>query len=99
MLCVPAFSILIRLLLLLEPASNSTQIKWKEGMDFTKHSQDQSAKAGKKRPLSVPRSFFGWFADNSDASADDIAEVRIFVILLGNILGVLVAGLGLGLGE
>jgi len=23
----------------------------------------------------VPRSFFGWFADNSDASADDIAEV------------------------
>jgi len=58
-----------------EPASNSSDIKWKEGMDFTKHSQDQAAKAGKKRPLSIPRSFFGWFADNSDASADDIAEV------------------------
>jgi template-activating factor I len=58
-----------------EPASNSTEIKWKEGMDFTKNAQDQAAKAGKKRPLSVPRSFFGWFADNSDASADDIAEV------------------------
>jgi template-activating factor I len=58
-----------------EPASNSTEIKWKEGMDFTKHAQEQAAKAGKKRPLSVPRSFFGWFADNSDASADDIAEV------------------------
>jgi template-activating factor I len=58
-----------------EPSSNSTAIKWKDGMDLTKHAQEQAVKAGKKRPHSAPRTFFTWFNDNSDASADDIAEV------------------------
>lgn len=59
-----------------EPSSNSTAITWKEGMDLTKHAQDQTAKANaRKRPHQAPRTFFTWFSDNSDASADDIAEV------------------------
>jgi len=59
-----------------EPASTSTEIKWKEGMDLAKRNTDQDAKAGKKRSApGPPRTFFSWFGDNSDASADDIAEV------------------------
>jgi template-activating factor I len=60
-----------------EPASTSTEIKWKDGMDLAKKNQDQDAKAGKKRsaPGGPPRTFFSWFSDNTDASADDIAEV------------------------
>jgi len=58
-----------------EPSSNATAIKWKEGMDLTKPAQDQAAKATKKRPHQAPRTFFTWFSDNSDPSADDIAEV------------------------
>jgi len=41
-----------------EPSSNSTAIKWKDGMDLTKHAQEQAVKAGKKRPHSAPRTFF-----------------------------------------
>jgi len=58
-----------------EPSSNATAIKWKDGMDLTKHSQEQNNKAGKKRPHQTPRTFFTWFNDNSDPSSDDIAEV------------------------
>lgn len=57
-----------------EPSSNATAIKWKEGMDLTKHAQEQN-KAGKKRAHQTPRTFFTWFSDNSDPSSDDIAEV------------------------
>uniref|UniRef100_A0A915K839 Uncharacterized protein n=1 Tax=Romanomermis culicivorax TaxID=13658 RepID=A0A915K839_ROMCU len=58
-----------------EPSSNSTSITWKDGMDLTKHAQDQNAKAAnRKRQHQTPRTFFTWFSDNTDASADDIAE-------------------------
>jgi template-activating factor I len=53
-----------------EPTSTATEIKWKDGMDLTKH-QDK----GKKRPHHQARTFFRWFGDNTDPSADDIAEV------------------------
>jgi len=59
-----------------DPTSTSTEIKWRENMDLTKHvKEQQQAKGGRKRALESPRTFFTWFSDNSDASADDIAEV------------------------
>ncbi|KHJ46282.1 nucleosome assembly protein [Trichuris suis] len=57
-----------------DPVSSSTEIKWKENMELTK-GQETTSKAGKKRAHSQPRTFFGWFLDNSDASLDDVAEV------------------------
>jgi len=59
-----------------EPTSTSTEIKWKEGMNLVHRMEEQEAKAGRKRgaPTGV-RTFFTWFTDNTDASADDIAEV------------------------
>lgn len=61
-----------------DPASQSTPIKWKEDMDLTKrHKQRQSQmKSSRKRAHEQPRTFFNWFTDHGDASADDIAEVR-----------------------
>lgn len=56
-----------------EPTSQSTEIKWKQGMDLTKNAQD--ANKGKKRPHGSPRTFFTWFTDNTDPGTDDIAEV------------------------
>ncbi|KAH9381738.1 hypothetical protein HPB48_010557 [Haemaphysalis longicornis] len=60
-----------------DPASQSTPIKWKEDMDLTKrHKQRQSQmKSSRKRAHEQPRTFFNWFTDHGDASADDIAEV------------------------
>lgn len=63
-----------------DPESKSTEIKWKEGMNLGErhaNADGDSGKAGRKRsaPSSMPRTFFSWFNDNSDASADDIAEV------------------------
>lgn len=69
-----------------DPASQSTQINWKEGSDLAKRLREQTAaakadregnnsKAGRKRPHEFPRTFFTWFTDHGDASADDIAEV------------------------
>ncbi|XP_067683946.1 protein SET-like [Haliotis asinina] len=57
-----------------DPASKSTSIEWKEGMDLTKKLQ-QSEQNGRKRKLGMARNFFSWFLDNTDPSADDIAEV------------------------
>lgn len=57
-----------------DPASKSTPINWKEGMDLTQRQQAQAAKNSRKRPHQ-PRTFFSWFTDHGDASADDIAEV------------------------
>jgi len=57
-----------------DPTSTSTEIKWKEGMDLTKNIVQIDEK-GKKRPHEQPRTFFSWFTDNTDAAADDIAEV------------------------
>jgi len=60
-----------------EPTSTSTDINWRENMNLNKRdvASEGGAKPGKKRPLDQPRTFFGWFVDNTDASADDIAEV------------------------
>jgi len=59
-----------------DPTSTSTEIKWKDGMDLTKVAEEAAAQEkGKKRPLQMPRTFFGWFTDNHDAGADDVAEV------------------------
>lgn len=55
-----------------DPESNATEIKWKDGMDLTKRAQQQ---ANRKRRHGNGRTFFTWFNDVSDPSADDIAEV------------------------
>merc|ERR1712080_522525 len=56
-----------------DPASQPTPIKWKPDMDLTAKSKEEKT-AGKKRPRET-RTYFNWFADNGDPSADDIAEV------------------------
>ena len=64
-----------------DPASQSTPIQWKEGMDLAaKFAQRQAAAQesakGRKRLLqSQQRTFFTWFCDNGDPSDDEIAEV------------------------
>ncbi|XP_076042960.1 NAP domain-containing protein SET isoform X4 [Oratosquilla oratoria] len=60
-----------------DPASQSTEIKWKEGNNLVerfKRRMQAEKMAGRKRPLEV-RSFFSWYLDHGDPSADDIAEV------------------------
>lgn len=46
-------------------------------MDLTKRHKERQAqmKNSRKRAHEQPRTFFTWFADHGDASADDIAEV------------------------
>lgn len=56
-----------------DPASKSTKVEWKDKMDLTKRAQAQMANR-KRRHFS--RTFFHWFQDNTDPSADDIAEVK-----------------------
>lgn len=58
-----------------DPASKSTPIIWQDGMDLTKKVQEQMVPADRKRKLRPNRTFFSWFLDNKDPSADDIAEV------------------------
>ncbi|PRD28896.1 UNVERIFIED_CONTAM: Protein SETSIP [Trichonephila clavipes] len=60
-----------------DPASQSTTIKWKDGMDLTKKQKEKQAsmKNSRKRVHEQPRTFFTWYTDHGDASADDIAEV------------------------
>ncbi|GIZ03597.1 protein SET [Caerostris extrusa] len=60
-----------------DPASQSTAIKWKDGMDLTKKQKEKQAqmKNNRKRVHEQPRTFFSWYTDHGDASADDIAEV------------------------
>lgn len=60
-----------------EPFSRSTPLKWKEGNDLTQKSKEKNAAAkgkGRKRPLEQ-KTFFNWFTDHGDPSADDIGEV------------------------
>lgn len=71
-----------------DPASHSTDIKWKDVHNLlrrfrqrTQQQQQQQQQAGgergggaRKRPLEM-RSFFSWFCDHGDPSADEIAEV------------------------
>ena len=64
-----------------DPASNSTQIKWKsteQGDRLKQHlsgSNSENKSNSRKRTHELPRTFFYWFTDHVDASADDIAEV------------------------
>lgn len=57
-----------------DPASESTTIKWKEGMDLNAKATERQSASGRKRKHGH-RTFFQWFIDNSDPSGDDIAEV------------------------
>lgn len=57
-----------------DPASQSTGIRWKEGHDLSRKGKDKAAEKGRKRPAEQ-RTFFSWFTDHGDPSADDIAEV------------------------
>lgn len=57
-----------------DPASQSTPIRWKEGNDLTKKGKDKNAGKGRKRVMEQ-KTFFNWFTDHGDPSADDIAEV------------------------
>ena len=64
-----------------DPASQSTPIQWKEGMDLAaKFAQRaaaalETAKNSRKRAAQQPKTFFTWFCDNGDPSDDEIAEV------------------------
>lgn len=60
-----------------DPASKSTPINWQDGMDLTKRVQEQMIPSDRKRKLRPNRTFFSWFLDNKDPSADDIAEVSL----------------------
>ncbi|CAG0885760.1 unnamed protein product, partial [Darwinula stevensoni] len=59
-----------------DPYSKSTAITWKDDMDLTakKKSANLKGKQGRKRPFE-PRSFFSWYLQEGDPSADDIAEI------------------------
>lgn len=60
------------------PVSNSTVINWKEGKDLRKsqykQQQQQQQSNRRKRHLEL-KTFFDWFADNSDPVNDEIAEL------------------------
>lgn len=60
-----------------DPTSKSTEVSWSEGKDLVaKANEAQKASAGSKRQMAaLSRTFFQWFTDNTDPSADDIAEV------------------------
>jgi len=64
-----------------DPASQSTPIQWKEGMDLAaKFAQraaaaQETAKKTRKRAAQQQKTFFTWFCDNGDPSDDEIAEV------------------------
>lgn len=57
-----------------DPASQSTNISWKDGADLTNRIKRKDQLKGRKRPLGH-RSFFDWFTDHSDPSSDEIAEL------------------------
>jgi hypothetical protein len=66
--------IIIIIIILGDPASQSTPIRWKEGNDLTKKGKDKNVGKGRKRAMEQ-KTFFNWFTDHGDPSADDIAEV------------------------
>lgn len=58
-----------------DPASQSTEISWKDENDLIKTLEVKSATTkGRKRPF-LHRSFFDWFTDRGDPSSDEIAEL------------------------
>jgi len=62
-----------------DPASQSTEIKWKDNQNLVEKSAERSKSKDngnrKRGHPSRPRTFFAWFTDHGDPSADDIAEV------------------------
>jgi template-activating factor I len=56
-----------------DPKSTSTDIRWKENMDLSKK-QKEVMTMRRKRGLEA-KTFFTWYNDHGDPSADDIAEV------------------------
>lgn len=61
-----------------EPSSKSTAIEWKPNMDLTAKHKEATKNNGagcRRRRYDQSRTFFTWFTDHADASADDIAEV------------------------
>ncbi len=65
-----------------DPASQSTQIEWKEGHDLMAKAKARMAMTGassgagsKRKHAMMEKTFFGWFCDNSEPAADEIAEV------------------------
>lgn len=56
-----------------DPKSTSTDIRWKENMDLSKK-QKEVMTMRRKRGLEA-KTFFTWYVDHGDPSADDIAEV------------------------
>ncbi|XP_013416177.1 protein SET isoform X2 [Lingula anatina] len=60
-----------------DPASKSTDIKWKPDMNLVHRHATREAMGmnNRKRKFGPRRSFFTWLIDNTDPSADDIAEV------------------------
>uniref|UniRef100_A0A2K6CQ93 Uncharacterized protein n=1 Tax=Macaca nemestrina TaxID=9545 RepID=A0A2K6CQ93_MACNE len=53
-----------------DPSSKTTEIKWESGKDLMKRSSQTQNKAGRKRQHEEPESFFTWFTDHFDASAE-----------------------------
>lgn len=58
-----------------DPASQSTSIKWKGENDLSKKNKERNGmNKGRKRFMET-KTFFNWFTDHSDPSADDVAEL------------------------
>jgi len=58
-----------------DPASTSTTISWKDGQNLVEQAEKMQGMSGMKRKQGIHRTFFQWFSDNTEPSADDIAEV------------------------
>ncbi|CAH1377835.1 unnamed protein product [Tenebrio molitor] len=56
-------------------SSVSTKIDWKKPHPITPAAREGSSKGSRKRSHSTQQTFFGWFANNEDASSDIIAEI------------------------
>ena len=59
-----------------DPASKSSPISWKEGKNLLVNPTSSETNGSKSKDIEGFRTFFGWYMDNTDPSADDIAEVR-----------------------
>lgn len=58
-----------------DPASQSTPIKWMAKMNLVEKALSNGQSGSKRKHTGLTRTFFQWFMDNADPSADDIAEV------------------------
>ena len=55
-----------------DPSSKSTEIKWKFGKGWMKHSGETQNKASRKSQHEEPESIFTWFSNHCDAGADEL---------------------------